>query len=96
MSRHHPSHAEDWFYDEEDEEELAAHGISIPEAHEVWENGAVLAPNKKHRAGDFYMFGFTNGGRRLTIVIRWLSELLAIEPITGWDATQGEQTKYFK
>lgn len=95
MSYHHPIHAETWFYDEQDETELAAHGIRVEEVQQVWSNGAAWAANKKHRAGDFYMFGRTDGGRKLTLVIRWHSTLLAIEPITGWDATEGEIRRYF-
>ncbi len=40
--------------------------------------------------------GLTRGGRRLTIVLRYYSERRSVRPITGWESTDGEITRYFK
>jgi hypothetical protein len=53
-------------------------------------------PNVRHRAGDWKMLGQTNGGRRLTIVVRLYSDRNVLRPITGWDSTAGERSRYFE
>jgi hypothetical protein len=42
------------------------------------------------------MLGRTNGGRRLTIVIRFYADRSVLRPITGWRTTVGERSKFFK
>jgi len=54
------------------------------------------SPNRKHRAGDWKMVGTTRGGRALTIVVRWQEERVVLRPITGWDCTRGERSRYLK
>jgi uncharacterized DUF497 family protein len=92
----HPRHAQSWEWDEANESELAAHHIDPEEVHQVWAARPQWAPNRKHRAGDWKMLGRTLGGRRLAIVVRYLPESRALRPITGWDATAVETSKYFK
>lgn len=92
----HPSTADAWEWDEGNEGELAAHEISPAEVYEVWANGAVWVPNVRRRAGDWKMLGRTDGGRRLTIVLRLYGDRGVLRPITGWDATAAERTKYFQ
>jgi uncharacterized DUF497 family protein len=96
MAPSHPREAEAWEWDEGNEAELARHAISATEVEQVWENGPVFVPNRRHRAGDWKMLGLTHGGRRLTIVIRYFQERRTIRPITGWPTTDGEKSRYFK
>jgi uncharacterized DUF497 family protein len=96
MGHPHPSRAEAFEWNEGNESELAAHHIRPEEVYEVWANGPAFAPNVKRRAGDWKLVGFTNGGRSLTIVIRYDDEARIIRAITGWSSTQGEQSRYLK
>lgn len=91
----HPVNAQAWDWDEENEGELAAHGISPEEVRQVFEGRPVWARNRRHRAGDWKMMGRTAGGRRLSIVVYYEPRLGRLRPITGWDATAGERTRYF-
>ena len=91
-----PADAEAWEWDEGNENELYGHRITAQEVYEVWENGPVWIPNIRHRAGDWKMVGRTNGGRRLTIVVRLYSDRSVLRPITGWDSTAGERSRYFE
>ncbi len=92
----HPSSAEVWEWDEGNESELAAHNISPQEVYEVWANGPGWAPDVRYRAGDWKMYGKSDGGRRLTIVVSFYADRGLLRPITGWDATPGERSRYFK
>jgi uncharacterized DUF497 family protein len=91
-----PPGGEAWEWDEGNETELSRHRISSGEVYEVWDNGPVWVPNIRHRAGDWKMLGQTNGGRRLTIVIRFYSDRSVLRPITGWETTAGERSRYFE
>jgi uncharacterized DUF497 family protein len=90
-----PEDAERIELDEDNEAKLAAHRISPDELFELWENGPVWVPNRRDRKGDWKMLGLTAGGRKLTVVVRYNEDQRALRPITGWDATKSERTRYF-
>jgi len=83
-------------WDEWNERELAAHGISPSEVDELFELRPKWAPNKKHRAGDHKMMGYTEAGRAITVVVSLNEVRRSLRPITGWDCTPGEKTKHLK
>jgi hypothetical protein len=45
-------------------------------------------------SGDYKMIGETDGGRRLTIVVETKEVTRMLRPITGWEATKGDQSRY--
>jgi uncharacterized DUF497 family protein len=94
MTRGHPSQAEVLGWNDGNEAELAAHKITLAEVRQVWANEPLFVPNIRHRAGDYKMIGLTDGGRALTIVIRYEADGRVLRPITGWDATAGERSRY--
>lgn len=90
----HPAEAESWEWDEGNESELARHNISAAEVEEVFEESPAWIRNRRHRSGDWKMLGLSFGGRRLTIVVRYDEVTLSLRPITGWDATAAERSRY--
>lgn len=92
----HPSEAEAWSWNEANERELAAHGISTIEVEQVFGNAPRWASNRKGRAAAWKMLGLTDGGRRLTILVRYDGDAKVIRPITGWSPSAGELTRYFQ
>lgn len=90
-----PGAAEEFQWDEGNEGELAQHHITPTEVHEVWEDAQAFVPNRRHRAGDWKMLGRTAGGRRLTIVLRFYDDQRLLRPITGWECTQAELSRYW-
>lgn len=91
----HPGDAQNVEFDEDNEGELAGHRISPTEVMDVL-GEAVWVPNRRHRAADWKALGKTRGGRRLTIVVRYNEDRDSVRPVTGWDATAGERTRYFR
>lgn len=92
----HPSDAEEIELDEHNEGELAGHGISDAEVVQVLCNDPVWLRNKKGRAADWCAVGYTDGGRALTIPVLYMPGIARLRPITGWDSTPGERTKYLR
>ncbi len=92
----HPVEADAWDWDDGNESELARHGIGTTEVEDVFLSDPRWVPNKRHRAGDWKMLGRTRGGRRLTIVVRYDPARRLLRPITGWDTTVAERSRYSK
>lgn len=91
----HPRHHEGFDWDEENEEHLASHGIYAYEVEQAYWNGATWAKDHGDQSGDYFMFGKTDGGRRITVVIEFIEVTRRLRAFTGWDSTTGERTKYF-
>lgn len=73
------------FWDEDNEEHLARHGIRHDEAEEIFFNRYVITPNKKKYGPKRYRIdGKTNAGRKLRIIFEDLGSNIA-RIITGWD-----------
>ena len=53
-------------------------------------------PNKKARSALWLAVGYTDDGRALTVPLIYDDSRLMIRPVTGWDSTDGEKTKYLK
>ena len=81
-------------WDEWNERELAAHDISPSEVDELFQSRPQWAPNKKHRAGDYKMIGYTDAGRAITVIVSFNEVRASLRPITGWDCTPGDKTRY--
>ncbi|MDQ2709187.1 MAG: hypothetical protein M3Z25_16835 [Actinomycetota bacterium] len=65
------------------------------EVEEVFANGGGrFVPNKRGRAGDWLLVGETDGGRMLTVVVRYDSARRMLRAITGWECTAGERARY--
>jgi hypothetical protein len=94
----HPDEADDLDFDDANEGHLAGHGtrpgISVVEAYQVWNNGPVYVPNKAGMTATWLMLGDTYGGRALTIAVLVLEQSARLRPITGWDSTPGELTRW--
>jgi uncharacterized DUF497 family protein len=78
-------------FDEDNEEKLAAHGISAMEVLELLANVFTLRRNKKNRSGVRKLIGQTNGGRSLTIVLAPTHTPDRWRPVTGWESTAPER-----
>lgn len=90
----HPWDADDLEFDEVNEAHLALHGISATEVTQVWLSRPVYVPNKKGLTAAWLMLGDTLGGRSLTVAVVTMEEVLRLRPITGWNSTAGELTRW--
>ncbi len=84
----------DW--DSGNEEELHDHRINLRDVDDVFSGRPRWVPNKRGRSGDFLMIGYNRSMRALTIAVAYDEIRRALRPITGWDCTDGERTKYLQ
>lgn len=90
----HPRDTDDLDFDDENEAHLARHAITPTEVAEVFMDQPVFVPNKKGLAAAWLMLGDTTGGRALTIAALVLEAQRRLRPITGWDSTPRELTRW--
>lgn len=90
----HPRDADDLQFDEGNEAHLAVHNINAAEVTQVWLNGPVYVPNKKNVTAGWLMLGDTSGGRALTIAVLVLEAQRLLRPITGWESTLSDLTRW--
>jgi len=90
----HPADAEDLEFDEQNEDHLARHAITAVEVVDVWCDDPVYVPNKQGLSATWLMLGDTRGGRALTVAVVVDETWRRLRPITGWDSTRGELTRW--
>lgn len=89
-----PAANEGFEWDDGNESHLARKRISFWEAEEVFWNNPTWAKDKRGRSGDYFMYGSTKAGRKLTLVVKVNASRRTLRVITGWDCTKGERTRY--
>jgi hypothetical protein len=90
----HPDDADDLELDDDNIVHLAGHSISPRDVLQVWSNEPVYVPNKKGLSATYLMLGDTYGGRALTIAVLPNATTRLLRPITGWNSTNGELTRW--
>lgn len=89
-----PREAEELDFDEINESHLALHHILAVEVVQVWLEGPVYVPNRRGLSATWLMLGDTYGGREPTIAVQVDDIRSRLRPITGWDSTQAEMTRW--
>jgi len=83
---------ETFLFDEENEEEIYAHGLSNDRVLQLLENKHVIMPNRKRRRGLFLIIGRDNGGTCISTPIEPTNKSGIWRPITAWPSKKGEIT----
>jgi hypothetical protein len=90
----HPRDADDLEFDDVNEGHLARRNITATDVTQVWLNRPVYVPNKKGLTAAWLMLGDTHGGRSLTVAVVTLESVLRLRPVTGWNSTVRELTRW--
>lgn len=90
----HPSEADDLDFDDGNEAHLARHAITSLEVHQACVDNPIFIPTKKGLTAAWLMLGDTAGGRALTVAILCLETQRRLRPITEWNSTVGELTRW--
>ena len=90
-----PWDAENIEWDEGNEPKVVAHGISPNEVMEALLDAEIWRPNQKGKTGNWKVYGKTQGGKAITMVILWDPIRMNLRPITAWPSSESEKGKYF-
>ena len=91
----HPRKIYGFYWSDAIHSHLSRHQIAWWEVEEVFWNEPTWAENDDDQPGDYLMYGKTDSGRRLTIVVVQDDVRDLLRVVTGWDSDSGERTKYF-
>jgi uncharacterized DUF497 family protein len=80
--------------DDANEAEFARHGVTAREIFQLLEGPFRVFRNKKKRAAQRMLIGPTRGGRLLTVPISRTAVPGRWRPVSAWDASPAERTKY--
>lgn len=88
----HPDDAEDLQFDEGNDGHLTR--ASPLEIFQVWCNEPDFVPNRRGLAATWLMLGVTDGGRALTVPVLCVAATRSLRPITAWESTDAELTRW--
>jgi hypothetical protein len=81
---------EAFLIDDENEEKIGLHGLSLVQVIQVLEHTHVVIPNRKRRRGVYLIIGRDNSGNCIAIPVESTPQDKLWRPITAWFCKQGE------
>ena len=78
-----------FLFDDENEEEIAVHGLSAYRVMQVLDNIHIVIRNKKRRRGIYLIIGRDNGGSCIAIPVERTHTATIWRPITAWPCKKG-------
>ena len=76
--------------DDANEDEMAAHGISVRHALQVLENAHLIVRNKKWHRATHKLIGRDDGGRCFAIPVEPTYDPEVWRPVTAWPCGKGD------
>jgi hypothetical protein len=73
-----------FLFDDENEEEMAAHGLTPRRVIQVLENNHIVVPNRRKRRAQYLVVGRDSGGACIIIPIEPTRDPLVWRPVTAW------------
>ena len=81
-----------FLFDDENEDEITAHGLSIRQVIQLLENISSILPNRSKRRGQFLIIGRDNGGTCIAVPVERTNTAGVWRPTTAWPCKKGEET----
>ena len=86
------SRIEAFLIDDENEEKIAAHGLSVYQVMQILGNVHVVLRNRKRRRGFYLIVGRDDGGACIAVPVEPTYEATLWRPITAWPCKTHEKT----
>lgn len=83
----------DFLFDDDNEDEMARHGITPEMALQVLENPMVVLPNRKGRRASYLIIGRDRGGACLAVPVEPTHEPNLWRPVTAWRCKERERAR---
>jgi uncharacterized DUF497 family protein len=78
-------------FDDENEEKIAAHGLTVEQVEEVLGNPHMIIRNRKHRRGAHLIVGKDNGGICIAVPVEPTYHSYVWRPVTAWQCKEQEK-----
>lgn len=83
---------EAFLIDDENEQKIAEHGLSVRQVLQVLDNAHVILRNRKRRRGLYLVVGKDHGGACIAVPVEPTHETTLWRPITAWPCKSQERT----
>jgi len=83
---------EAFLIDDENEEKVAAHGLSVRQVMQILDNVHVVVRNRERRRGLYLIVGRDDGGACIAVPVEPTYEATLWRPITAWPCKRHEKT----
>jgi hypothetical protein len=84
---------EAFWFDDENVEKFAAHGLTDLQVDQVLENEHVVVRNRKRRRAQYLVIGTDHGGTCIAVPIEKTPEPGVWRPVTAWRCKASERSR---
>jgi uncharacterized DUF497 family protein len=81
----------DFLFDDENEDKMAAHGLTPRRVLQVLDNVHIVVPNRRGRRAPFLIVGKDSSGACISIPIEPTLDPVVWRPVTAWPAKKSER-----
>lgn len=81
----------DFLFDDENEDEMATHGLTPRRVLQVLDNFHIVVPNRRERRAPLLIVGRDSGGACISIPIEPTRDPLIWRPVTAWPSKDSER-----
>jgi uncharacterized DUF497 family protein len=92
VARSGPTITDLWF-DDDNEDKLAQHGLSRRQVLQVLENEHLVVRNRKGRRAPYLLVGRDHGGMRIAVPIEPTRDPMVWRPVTAWRCKESERAR---
>lgn len=81
----------DFAFDDENEDKVAAHGLTIDQVAEVLDNRNVVKPNRRRRRAAWLVIGRDAAGQCIAVPVEPTHDSNIWRPVTAWRCKSHEE-----
>lgn len=83
----------DFLFDDDNEEEMAAHGLTSDTISQLLDGPKVLLRNRKGRRAQYLVIGRDKGGRCIAVPVEPTHDPTLWRPVTAWLCKDNERAR---
>ena len=86
----------DFLFDDENEEEMAAHGLTADTISQLLDHPLVVLRNRKERRAQYLIIGRDKGRRCIAVPVESTHDPTLWRPVTAWPCKDNERARLGK
>jgi hypothetical protein len=83
----------DFLFDDENEEKIAAHGLTTRQVLQILDDEIVYARNRRARRAEWLIIGRDHGGRAISVPVEPTHDPILWRPVTAWPSKHHEAAR---
>lgn len=83
----------DFLFDDENEEEMAQHGLIARRVLQILDGEYMIVPNRRARRALYLLIGRDHGGAFITVPVEPTHDPVVWRPVTAWPSKRHERNR---